>query len=82
MKSFTQYLSFNLPERMAFVNITDDVEACVRQSGVREGLVLVNAMHIHQGHEPRVVHLCAADGMSGDETFPFFRKPPGNPAGA
>jgi secondary thiamine-phosphate synthase enzyme len=46
MKSFTQYLTFNLPERMGFVNITADVAAAVRASGVQEGLVLINAMHI------------------------------------
>jgi len=43
MKSQTEYLTFNLPERMAFVNITPEVEAVVRKSGVREGLCLVNA---------------------------------------
>jgi secondary thiamine-phosphate synthase enzyme len=46
MKSQTEYLTFKLPERMGFVNITPDVERVVRESGVREGLVLVNAMHI------------------------------------
>jgi secondary thiamine-phosphate synthase enzyme len=46
MKSRTEYLSFNLPARMAFENITPRVEAIVAASGVREGLVLVNAMHI------------------------------------
>ena len=46
MKSFRKELWFNLPERMAFQNITADVEACLRESGVQEGLVLVNAMHI------------------------------------
>jgi len=46
MKSLTQYLTFNLPARMDFVNITRQVEDCVRQSGVKEGMVLVNAMHI------------------------------------
>ena len=46
MKSRTEYLTFNLPERMAFENITDRVEAIVEKSGVREGLVLCNAMHI------------------------------------
>jgi secondary thiamine-phosphate synthase enzyme len=46
MKSQTEYLSFNLPERMGFLNITPKVEAIVRQSGVLEGLCLVNAMHI------------------------------------
>ena len=46
MKSLTEYLVFNLPARMAFQNITPRVEEVVRKSGVREGLVLVNAMHI------------------------------------
>lgn len=46
MKSATHYLTLNLPERLAFVNITPEVEAMVRDSGVQEGLVLVNAMHI------------------------------------
>jgi secondary thiamine-phosphate synthase enzyme len=46
MKSHTEYLTFNLPARLAFENITPQVEAAVRESGVREGLVLVNAMHI------------------------------------
>jgi len=46
MKSRTEYLTFNLPERMAFENITDRIEAIVEKSGVQEGLVLVNAMHI------------------------------------
>jgi len=46
MKSHTEYLTFTLPARMAFENITPEVEAAVRKSGVREGLVLVNAMHI------------------------------------
>jgi secondary thiamine-phosphate synthase enzyme len=46
MKSQTEYLTFNLPERVAFVNITPQVEAVVHKSGVMEGLVLCNAMHI------------------------------------
>jgi secondary thiamine-phosphate synthase enzyme len=46
MKSHTEHLTFNLPDRMAFLNVTDQVEEAVRKSGVREGLVLVNAMHI------------------------------------
>jgi secondary thiamine-phosphate synthase enzyme len=46
MKSQTEYLTFNLPARMAFENITEKVEAVVKKSGVKEGLVLVNAMHI------------------------------------
>ncbi len=36
----------NMPQRAAFVNITPQVEACLRRSGIREGLCLVNAMHI------------------------------------
>ena len=46
MKSLTRYLKFNVPARMDFVHITGDVGDVVRESGVREGLVLVNAMHI------------------------------------
>jgi secondary thiamine-phosphate synthase enzyme len=46
MKSLTRYLTFEIPQRMDFVNITPDVEDAVRESGVREGLCLVNAMHI------------------------------------
>jgi secondary thiamine-phosphate synthase enzyme len=46
MKAHTEYLTMNLPQRMDFVNITPRVEEAVAKSGVREGLVLVNAMHI------------------------------------
>ncbi len=46
MTSHTEYLTFTLPSRMGFENITPAVEDAVRKSGVREGLVLVNAMHI------------------------------------
>ncbi|MEO1496541.1 MAG: secondary thiamine-phosphate synthase enzyme YjbQ [Planctomycetota bacterium] len=46
MNSFRKELWFELPERMAFVNITPDVEACLAESRVQEGLCLVNAMHI------------------------------------
>jgi len=46
MKSKTEYLTFNLPARMAFTNITPQVQRIVAESGVREGLVLCNAMHI------------------------------------
>ena len=46
MKSHTQYLTFTVPKRMDFINITAQVEAAVQESGVREGLVLINAMHI------------------------------------
>ena len=46
MKNYREELWFEVPERMDFVNITHHVEQCVHKSGVREGLVLVNAMHI------------------------------------
>jgi len=46
MKSYRKELWFNTPTRRAYVNITPDVQACLRESGVQEGLVLVNAMHI------------------------------------
>ncbi|MDD4269032.1 MAG: YjbQ family protein [Pirellulaceae bacterium] len=46
MKSYRETLTFNIPKRMDFVNITPEVVAAVEQSGVSEGLVLVNAMHI------------------------------------
>ena len=46
MKSYRQELHFNLPQRRGLVNITRSVEQAVRDSGVRDGLVLVNAMHI------------------------------------
>ena len=46
MKSQTEHLTLRVPARMDFVNITEQVERVVRESGVREGLCLVNAMHI------------------------------------
>ena len=46
MKHLRQELWFNTPHRRDYVNITDQVEALVRQSGVQNGLCLVNAMHI------------------------------------
>ena len=46
MKSFRKELWFRTPTRRAYVNITPEVEACLRESGIREGLCLVNAMHI------------------------------------
>jgi secondary thiamine-phosphate synthase enzyme len=46
VKSYRKELWFEVPTRRAFVNITPDVEETVRESGVQEGLVLVNAMHI------------------------------------
>ena len=46
MKIFTDYLFFNTKERIEFINITGQVEDIVKKSGVKEGLVLVNPMHI------------------------------------
>ena len=46
MKTYREELWFNTKTRMAFVNITSQVEAAVKKSGVQEGLCLVNAMHI------------------------------------
>lgn len=46
MKSLTEYLTFNTPTRRALVNITPDVCKIVDASGVKEGICLVNAMHI------------------------------------
>jgi len=46
VKSFTEYLVFNIKTRRAFVNITPDVRKLVTNSNVQEGLCLVNAMHI------------------------------------
>lgn len=49
MKSATEYLWFNTKQHRAFINITDKVEEFVTNSGVREGFVLVSAMHITAG---------------------------------
>jgi secondary thiamine-phosphate synthase enzyme len=46
MKSYRKELWFNVHGRRAYINITAQVEACLRESGVQEGLALVNAMHI------------------------------------
>ena len=46
MKSRTEYLTFDIPARMGFRNITPEVQRILEASGVQEGLVLVNAMHI------------------------------------
>jgi secondary thiamine-phosphate synthase enzyme len=46
MKSYRKELWFHVQGRRGLVNITPDIDECVRESGIREGLVLVNAMHI------------------------------------
>ena len=45
MKSFTEYLTFNIPSKMAFLSITPQVEEAIRKSGIMEGMVLVKARH-------------------------------------
>jgi secondary thiamine-phosphate synthase enzyme len=46
MKHYRKELWFNAPSRMHFTNITSDIRDCLLESGIKEGLVLVNAMHI------------------------------------
>ena len=46
MKSYRKELWFNTPGRRAFINITSQVNECLKESGIQEGLILVNAMHI------------------------------------
>jgi len=74
MKSTTRYLTFNVPSRLDFVNISPEVQDVVRESGVLEGLCLVNAMHItasvfinddepglHQDYKEWLEHLAPHD---------------------
>ena len=46
MKSYHKELTFHVPQRRGFINITPEVERCLAESGIREGLLLCNAMHI------------------------------------
>jgi len=46
MKSYRKELWFNVPARRGFINITPQVRQCLRESGILEGMILVNAMHI------------------------------------
>ena len=46
MKTYRQELWFQVPGRRAFINITPQVEQCLNESGIKEGIVLCNAMHI------------------------------------
>jgi len=46
MKSYREELWFQVPSRRGFLNITPQIDACLAKSGIREGLCLVNAMHI------------------------------------
>jgi secondary thiamine-phosphate synthase enzyme len=77
MKSYRKELWFDIASRRAFVNITPQVETCLAESGVREGLALVNAMHItasvfinddehglHQDYEKWLEHLAPHEPTS------------------
>ena len=77
MKSHTEYLTYNVPSRRGFVNITPDVRKIVQKSGIKEGLCLVNAMHItasvfindnesglHQGYEKWLEKLAPHEPIS------------------
>jgi len=70
MRSYRKELWFNVASRRAFINITPDVDQCLRESGIQEGILLVNAMHItasvfinddehglHQDYEEWLEHL-------------------------
>ena len=46
MKTYRKELWFEIPTRRAFINITSDIQTCINESGIAEGLVLINAMHI------------------------------------
>ena len=80
MKSHTVYRTFNTEQRREFVRITEDVEAAVEESGVREGMVLVSAMHITAGvwvndDEPGI----QADALEWlDKVAPPSWQPPAN----
>lgn len=49
MKTYTEYLWFQTSKRREYINITGDVELCLKKSGVKEGMILVSAMHITAG---------------------------------
>ena len=49
MKSHTRYLFFNTPKRRQYINITGEAESALAESGIREGMALVSAMHITSG---------------------------------
>jgi secondary thiamine-phosphate synthase enzyme len=77
MKSYREELWFNIPNRRAFINITQQVEEGLKKSGIIEGLVLVNAMHItasvfindnesglHQDYDGWLEHLAPHEPVS------------------
>lgn len=78
MKSFRKELWLNIPSRRGIINLTSQVEACLAESGIREGLCLVNAMHItasvfinddesglHQDYEKWLEKLAPHEPVSG-----------------
>ncbi len=78
MKSFTEYLTYNVPSRRGFVNITPEIRKLVQKSEIKEGLYLVNAMHItasvfindnetglHQDYEKWLEKLAPHEPVSG-----------------
>jgi secondary thiamine-phosphate synthase enzyme len=78
MKSYRKELWFNVPSRRGFVNITGEVRSTLKESGIKEGLILVNAMHItasvfinddesglHQDYEKWLEKLAPHEPVSG-----------------
>ena len=65
MKSLTEHLWFEVPDRRGYINITSTVEQLVLKSGVKEGLVLCNAMHITLC----VAHLSFVQKLANDRTL-------------
>jgi secondary thiamine-phosphate synthase enzyme len=78
MKSYRKELWFNIPTRLGFVNITHQVEECLKESGIQEGLALISAMHItasvfinddesglHQDYERWLEKLAPHEPVSG-----------------
>ena len=78
MNSYRKELWFNVTARRAFLNITPQIEACLRESGIREGLCLVNAMHITAS----VFINDAEDGLLHDYEVWLEKLAPHAPAGA
>ena len=80
MKSYRKIIEVNIPARMAFLNITDEVKTALKESGIRDGLALINAMHItasvfinddepglHEDYKRWLEHLAPFD--SSPETY-------------
>ena len=79
MKSHTEYLYFKTEKRQEFLNITNEVEKVIKKSGIKEGLVLINPMHITAA----VYVNDAESGLIQDFQEYFYHPPtapPSNPA--